>query len=540
MPPLDRPRRIFRVPRRFLHSVEAIGVSSALYSSNQPLPLLDSNPSISNLSISPVPYSSQPENVSSSQPHLSNLLHSFTCSSCKLHKRLTAVKYRKCASFFHLRCVKLSRVQALLIGSNWSCPYCSDIDHTPASVQTDQHLSDEALSKYLQDLKLKSFIIRRIPKEARVVFAVSLVQLIESVLSSNDIISWQRLLAFAGVVLRHPSLGSVSNYSSASSIKLNISYFMSLSGLPDISTRPPKSNFLSKSSITPLKRRVSSKFNDFDLKGPVRLFSSDNVFAPMVPETVSSPRSIHPLGDSVSDINPDQIPTASVMTESSVRKAILSFPNGSGSGPDLLRPQHLKDIISPSLGASANSALRSISRFASFVSSAKIPDPIRHLFFGAHLYALQKKGGGIRPIAVENTFRRLFSKLSLHSVMNSLREDLLPCQFGVGVGMGCELAVHAIRSFINHSVDPKVLLKLDVSNAFNSINRKKFIGEIATRYPFLYFLVNEAHSNPSIFFVGKHCISSSRGIQQDDPLGSALFALAVDKIAKDVSTELNI
>ena len=113
---------------------------------------------------------------------------------------------------------------------------------------------------------------------------------------------------------------------------------MSLSGLPDISTRPPKSNFSSKSSITPLKQRVSSKFNDFDIKGAVRLLSSDNVFAPMVPETIFSLRSIHPLGDPVSDINPDQIATAPVMTESSVKKAILSFPNGSGSGPVLLRP----------------------------------------------------------------------------------------------------------------------------------------------------------------------------------------------------------
>ena len=122
--------------------------------------------------------------------------------------------------------------------------------------------------------------------------------------------------------------------------------------------------------------------------------------------------------------------------------------------------------------------------------------------------------------------------------MNSLREDLSPCQLGVGVCLGCESAVHATRSFNNHSVDPKVLWKLDVSNAFNSIECKTFIGEIATRYPSLYFLVNEAYSNPST--AGKHCIPSSMGIQQGDPLGPALFALAVDKIAKNVSSELNI
>ena len=120
--------------------------------------------------------------------------------------------------------------------------------------------------------------------------------------------------------------------------------------------------------------------------------------------------------------------------------------------------------------------------------------------------------------------------------MNSLREDLLPWQLGVGVHLGCESAVHATRSFINHSVDPKVLLKHDVSNAFNSIDRKTFIGEVASHYPSLFFLVNEAYFNPSTLFAGEPCIPLSKGIHQGDPLGPALFAFAVDKIAKEVSS----
>ena len=97
--------------------------------------------------------------------------------------------------------------------------------------------------------------------------------------------------------------------------------------------------------------------------------------------------------------------------------------------------------------------------------------------------------------------------------MNSLRENWLPCQLGVGVRLWCESAVHATRSFINHSVKPEVLLKLDVPNAFNFIDRKTFIGEVGSRYPSLYFLLNEAYSNPSTLFAVEHCIPSSRGIQ---------------------------
>ena len=113
----------------------------------------------------------------------------------------------------------------------------------------------------------------------------------------------------------------------------------------DISTRPPKSNCLTKSSIPYLKRLITSKFYNFDIKGVVRLFSSENDFASMVPNTVSSLRSKHPMDDPVSDIKLGHILTAYVMSESSVKKAILCFPNDSGAGPDLLRPQHLRDIL---------------------------------------------------------------------------------------------------------------------------------------------------------------------------------------------------
>ena len=109
----DRPHRVHQVSRHFGHSLEAIGVSSALHSSSQPSPLFDSNATISSLPFTPVPPPPQLKNISSSQFFLPNLFYLFTYCSCKLHKRLASVKYRNCSSFFNLRCVKLSRVQAL-------------------------------------------------------------------------------------------------------------------------------------------------------------------------------------------------------------------------------------------------------------------------------------------------------------------------------------------------------------------------------------------------------------------------------------------
>ena len=116
----DRPRRAHRVPRRFGHSSKSIGVSSTLYCSSQPSSLLDRNTPISSLPISPVPSPSQPENVSSSRSLSHKLLFSFTCCSCKLHKRLAAVKCGNCSLFFHLgasNCLVFRRSSSEAIGA---------------------------------------------------------------------------------------------------------------------------------------------------------------------------------------------------------------------------------------------------------------------------------------------------------------------------------------------------------------------------------------------------------------------------------------
>ena len=48
-----------------------------------------------------------------------------------------------------------------------------------------------------------------------------------------------------------------------------------------------------------------------------------------------------------------------------------------------------------------------------------------------------------------------------------------PIQLGVGVPLGSEIAVHTLRNWYekNIQIPNKVILKLDVKNAFNSIDR---------------------------------------------------------------------
>ena len=70
------------------------------------------------------------------------------------------------------------------------------------------------------------------------------------------------------------------------------------------------------------------------------------------------------------------------------------------------------------------------------------------IFFGGHLLAMNKKSGGIRPIAVGFSLRRLASKCANSFDINRLRQYFYPNQLGVGTPGGCEAAIHSARRYL--------------------------------------------------------------------------------------------
>ena len=117
-------------------------------------------------------------------------------------------------------------------------------------------------------------------------------------------------------------------------------------------------------------------------------------------------------------------------------RSIVSFPNGSAGGPDGLRPQHLKSLISTSAGAGGPVLLRALTDLVNIIVKGDTPSSISPFFFGASLIALEKKGGGVRPIAIGCSLRRLAAK-AIGSQLKSRMGDLLaPHQLGYGTPRG--------------------------------------------------------------------------------------------------------
>ena len=94
-----------------------------------------------------------------------------------------------------------------------------------------------------------------------------------------------------------------------------------------------------------------------------------------------------------------------------------------------------------------------LTAFVNHVIEGRTPPSIRPFFFGANLTALQKKDGGVRPIAVGCILRRLIAKLAGRKVMEEMGELLSLRQLGYGVRGGAEAAVHAARLYLQ-DLDP--------------------------------------------------------------------------------------
>ena len=102
----------------------------------------------------------------------------------------------------------------------------------------------------------------------------------------------------------------------------------------------------------------------------------------------------------------------------------------------------------------------------------------------------KKKDGGIRPIAVRYTLRRLAAKCA--------------------------------NAF--------VFVKLDFTNAFNSVRRDAILTTVAEKMPELCcFTCDSLGCNPQLI-IGENIIISAEGLQQGDPLSELQFCESIQSM----------
>ena len=144
----------------------------------------------------------------------------------------------------------------------------------------------------------------------------------------------------------------------------------------------------------------------------------------------------------------------------------------------------------------------------------------------------------MRPIAVGLTLRRLVAKAAAKDATPRCTTILTPIQLGVGTRGGSEALVHAARRYLDLKSSDRAFVKLDFTNAFNSIRRDSMLEAVTLSCPDLLPFVTSAYGSSSHLWLGDRLLSSEEGVQQGDPLGPLLFCITIHPLLAGCQCEL--
>ena len=288
-------------------------------------------------------------------------------------------------------------------------------------------------------------VLDRIPKAARHAAAAALNLIMKGACQSDSEDDWRKLFRFSSLCFKKPKRGGKKQPSLAITIKRQINEYLADPLQPIITPQTPHSRKKkSPKENDALSKLVAKKLANDDTKGAIRILSSEDTILPFDDDTLSRLKSkhppLHPETDFPSPPDENEISTALQLSESQVLKAIQSFPGGSAGGSDLLLPQHLKDLTSKICGEPGLQLLKTITLLCNKMLRAEIPRTISPFLYGASLIAFSKPGGGIRPIAIGNTLRRLTAKAAAFAAKEAVRAKLFPTQLGVAVPGGAAVS----------------------------------------------------------------------------------------------------
>ena len=392
----------------------------------------------------------------------------------------------------------------------------------------------------LLEFQRQGNVIKQIPKASRIQAGKSFAEVLGKVILKNDLESWGELFRFARDFFGTPNRGGKKRKSLATLINERLQGPKSMQSEKPV----PVKKATKMEGGANFKRMTADKLRQCDIKGAIRVISSDDKILPVTKENRDKLEKKHPKPhkDTVMPAGPGDM-QGTICDKKDVVQAIKSFKNGSAAGPDGFMPQFLKDVTNEELGATANLVLDTLVDFYNLIVFAgKIPVEVCEIYYGANLMGLAKDDGGVRPIAIGFALRRLGGKIQSNKVKNFSKTTFWPLQLGVGTSKGCEIEAHAIRQYIiSDKVYDKVLVKVDFKNAFNSIRRDVFLRRVLQYCPSLYPMVYQCYSKASnLFFGPTFIIKSQEGAQQGDPLGPFLFSLAIMDLTKDLVSEVNL
>ncbi len=219
-----------------------------------------------------------------------------------------------------------------------------------------------------------------------------------------------------------------------------------------------------------------------------------------------------------------------------VEEKLRTFKSTSAPGPSGLTP----DVVNwMTKGDEDKLVASALAGYIEKMVGGGLPTASAPYWAGAVLVALLKEGNDVRPIAIGEFYRRLAGKVAMEGAKASAREVFMPYQVSVAVSSGAEAVVRSLRQFMRDHRDATdyYVLEVDVTNAFNCINRDHMLKTVTEMFPSLARFAYWLYGTPSRLIYGKHVILSEQGVQQGDPLGGLFFCCGIHGVVKRTKEE---
>ena len=215
------------------------------------------------------------------------------------------------------------------------------------------------------------------------------------------------------------------------------------------------------------------------------------------------------------------------ITGATIRNAAL---RGSGSaGPSGMDAAAWRRICTAFKTASSD-ICHALALLARRICAHQVDPDGLSAYTACRLIALDKCPG-VRPIGVAEVVRRLLGKAILSVAGTDVQHAAGAIQLCAGQEVGCEAAIHSIRTIFTDSGNEGVLL-VDASNAFNLLNRQVALRNITTICPSIATVLINTYRGDAELFVDSETLYSREGTTQGDPLAMAFYALATVPLIK--------
>lgn len=383
----------------------------------------------------------------------------------------------------------------------------------------------------------KIFPIKRIPKSVRLLWADVLVKTLRGVLHApGDNRRWRLLFALPKLCLRLPRRGGKKKrkaFEAAPFIleQLRRAIVGDWKGLWEEArgaVKQKKRSGEGEGTLVGIRERVTSLVEEGQFTKAVQALDAAGIHK-LDKSVLEMLREKHPPGKGLEQNEGEPGESAQFEAED-VQKAIASFRMGTAPGGSRFRASYLQDALTVPAGDSEARLTGTLTGVVNLLARGGAPKESAIWIAGAPLYPLRKKDGGVRPVAVGEVFRRLVSKCFCAKF--KVRSETLFVevgQVGVGVKGGAEAAVSAVRRALQKGDGRFCVLKVDLENAFNSIDRQAVLLAVRAFFPEVETWFRFCYGDPAKLFCEGEVLpfGSAQGVQQGDPLGPLLFALGL-------------